>query len=120
MNPKKYDIIIIGAGLAGLACGIRLKKTGKSILIIEKNNTVGGKLQELKWNDYRWDKGPSLLTSPSSIDELFILHNKNPRDYFQYKKEKESCRYFFQWHCFVLHQDSKSRFVFLRLRHFVE
>ena len=96
MNPKKYDIIIIGAGLAGLACGIRLKKTGKSILIIEKNNTVGGKLQELKWNDYRWDKGPSLLTSPSSIDELFILHNKNPRDYFSIKKKRNLVVIFFK------------------------
>ena len=111
MNPKKYDIIIIGAGLAGLACGIRLKKTGKSILIIEKNNTVGGKLQELKWNDYRWDKGPSLLTSPSSIDELFILHNKNPRDYFQYKKEKESCRYFFQDNSSVVFSSKKNQLL---------
>lgn len=95
-NSTKYDVIVIGAGLAGLACGIRLKKRGKSVLIIEKNETVGGKLDELAITNFRWDKGPSLFTQPEKVDELFKLWGKNPREYFNYDKLSESCRYFFE------------------------
>ena len=43
MSNKHYDIAIIGAGLAGLSAALRLKKKGKSVLLIEKNEIVGGK-----------------------------------------------------------------------------
>ena len=43
---------------------------------------------------YRFDAGPSLLTMPHFIDELFDLFNENPRDHFNYKKKDISCKYF--------------------------
>lgn len=43
-TPKqdKYDIVVIGAGIGGLVSGCYLAKTGYKVLIIEKNNFVGG------------------------------------------------------------------------------
>lgn len=91
----KYDSIVIGAGLAGIACGIRLRKKGHRVLIIEKNDRVGGKLDAFSSHGYRWDNGPSLFTQPELVDELFELWGKNPRNYYQYTRQNESCRYHF-------------------------
>ncbi len=41
---EKYDVIIIGAGPAGLSCAIELQKSGKSVLLIEKNKEIGHKV----------------------------------------------------------------------------
>ncbi|MDP6335161.1 MAG: NAD(P)-binding protein, partial [Nitrospinaceae bacterium] len=38
----KYDVIIIGSGLSGLAAGIRLAMFDKKVLIVEKHTVVGG------------------------------------------------------------------------------
>lgn len=90
-----YDVTVIGGGIAGLAAAIRLKKRFDKVLIVEKNERAGGKLDELKWRGFRWDKGPSLFTEPELVDALFELWNKNPRDYFNYRQLEESCSYFF-------------------------
>src|SRR6187402_858245 len=42
MNSKKYDIVIIGAGHNGLVAATYLAKAGKSVLILEANNEIGG------------------------------------------------------------------------------
>lgn len=87
--------IIIGAGIAGIATAIRLRKKGYEVTIHETNEYPGGKLSEIRWNDYRFDAGPSLFTLPELVDELFILCNKNPRDYFSYHQLPISCKYMF-------------------------
>jgi len=46
---KKYDAIVVGAGLAGLSCAYRLVKSGKKVLLIEKEKFVGGRTSS--WND---------------------------------------------------------------------
>lgn len=94
-TEKQYDAIVIGAGLAGIACSIRLRKQGKSVLVIEKNEKAGGKLDRFESEGYSWDKGPSLFTEPELIVELFELCGKNPVDYFEYVRHNESCRYFY-------------------------
>jgi phytoene desaturase len=92
----QYDSVVIGAGLAGLAIALRLKKRGQKVLVLERNPTPGGKLAEYEWEGYRWDRGPSLFTLPEQIDELFRLFDKDPRVYFNYHKTTENCRYFFE------------------------
>ena len=44
----KYDCIIIGAGIGGLICGCKLQNEGKRLLIIEKNDRVGGSCVSFK------------------------------------------------------------------------
>ena len=69
------NIAIIGSGIGGLSSAIRLVKAGHSVSIFERNNTYGGKLGSLKLNKFSFDTGPSLLTMPHLIDELFTIHN---------------------------------------------
>lgn len=96
MLRKKPKAIIIGAGIAGLATSLRLIKQGYEVEIFEKNNYTGGKIHAFKNKKYRFDFGPSLLTFPHLITELFELHHKNAETYFSYKKQPETCRYFWE------------------------
>ena len=87
---------IIGSGIGGLAAAIRLRLKGYKVVVFEANSSFGGKAAEIKKRGFRFDKGPSLLTMPEKIDELFYLAKKNPKDYFNYNKLNESCRYFYE------------------------
>ena len=88
------DIAIIGSGVGGLSSAIRLVKKGHSVSVFERNDTYGGKIGNLKLKDFSFDTGPSLLTMPHLIDELFIMHGEDPRNYFNYKKKNIHCEYF--------------------------
>ena len=86
--------IIIGSGVGGLATALRLKAQGLDVVVFENNSYPGGKLSSFNLGQYRFDAGPSLLTMPHYIDELFKLFNENPKDYFKYKRKDISCKYF--------------------------
>lgn len=87
--------IIIGAGIGGIASGIRLALRGYNCQIFESQPNPGGKLSEFYGNGYRFDFGPSLFTLPSLVDELFRLAGLDARDHFNYIRLEESCRYFY-------------------------
>lgn len=89
-------IAVIGSGPGGLAVAIRLAILKHDVEVFESNAYPGGKLNEFRIEGYRFDGGPSLFTLPSLIDELFVLADKNPSDYFKYKKLDEVCRYFWE------------------------
>ncbi|MET4083486.1 phytoene desaturase [Pedobacter sp. UYP30] len=88
--------IIIGAGIAGIASSIRFAIKGYDVTVFDANAKPGGKLGTLKIGGFRFDTGPSLFTMPQYVDELFELADKNPRDYFNYTKLDEICRYFYE------------------------
>lgn len=94
MSSKKA--VIIGAGIAGIASAIRLALKGYAVEVFETNATPGGKLGEIKQNNFRFDAGPSLLTLPQYIDELFELAGKEPSQYFGYQKLDMICKYFYE------------------------
>lgn len=87
--------LIIGAGIAGIAVAIRLAVKGYEVEVFEANDYPGGKLSEIGQNGYRFDAGPSLLTMPQYIDELFALAGKDPQEYFKYQKLDIVCKYFY-------------------------
>jgi phytoene desaturase len=84
---------IIGAGIGGLALAIRLANQGFKVTIFEKNSYPGGKLSELNINGFRFDKGPSLFTMPSLIDELTSLQGSAHS--FEYQKLDVITNYFY-------------------------
>lgn len=87
---------IIGAGIAGIATAIRLAVKGYSVEVFEANSHPGGKLSEFEKDGFRFDAGPSLLTMPQYIDELFELAGRKPSDYFNYQKLDVLCNYFYE------------------------
>ena len=98
---KNKKCIVIGGGIGGLATAIRLAKSGFAVQLLEKNNCVGGNLTEKTENGFRFDCGPSILTKPEYIQELFRMWNKNPNDYIKFLKVDPLFRYFFSDGSFI-------------------
>lgn len=72
MTQSKQDIIIIGAGLTGLALAYYLKKAGKKVVILEKLDRYGGVIQTLSENGFTYETGPSTgVIGTIEIAELF-------------------------------------------------
>ena len=88
--------IIIGSGIGGIALSIRLSKIGYSVKVFESNLYPGGKIHSIEKNGFRFDAGPSLFTMPNYVDDLFKLCGENPRDFFNYKRKKIGCKYFWE------------------------
>lgn len=88
------EIIIVGAGLGGLAAACRLAKSGFSVTIFEKNATVGGKINFVESSGYRFDTGASLLTMRHVLEELFEFCETRIEDYLEIVACDPICRYF--------------------------
>ncbi|GAB4342037.1 MAG: phytoene desaturase family protein [Calditrichia bacterium] len=88
-------IVIIGAGLGGLSAAIHLAAAGEKVILFEKNRTAGGKMGEVVADGFRFDTGPSLLTMPFVIDQLFQAAGKKREDYLRFEPVNPVCRYFF-------------------------
>jgi phytoene desaturase len=63
--------VVIGAGLGGLATAIRLLAAGHQVTVIEARPEPGGRASRICDSGYRFDTGPSLITMPEVVDELF-------------------------------------------------
>ncbi|MEV6630695.1 phytoene desaturase family protein [Actinoplanes sp. NPDC051470] len=63
-------VVVIGAGVGGLATAIRLAAAGHRVVVHEQAGVVGGKLGVYERAGYRFDTGPSLLTLPRVFDDL--------------------------------------------------
>jgi phytoene desaturase len=73
--------IVIGAGFGGLAIAVRLAARGKRVTLIEKRDQVGGRAYVYRDKGYTFDGGPTVITAPWLIDELFELAGRNREDY---------------------------------------
>ena len=65
--------IVIGSGIAGLSSALRIRKKGYQVDVFESSAKIGGKLDVIEKDGFRWDAGPSLFTMPHFVDELFDL-----------------------------------------------
>ncbi|MCU0483547.1 MAG: phytoene desaturase family protein [Chloroflexi bacterium] len=64
---------VVGAGLGGLAAAIHLLAAGHEVTVVEGREQIGGRASQLRDGGYTWDMGPSLITMPWLLEELFSL-----------------------------------------------
>jgi phytoene desaturase len=62
-------VIIVGAGLGGLACALHLAATGREVTVLEREGVPGGRTGRLSLGGYEFDTGPTVLTMPELIAE---------------------------------------------------
>jgi phytoene desaturase len=63
-------VVVVGAGVGGLACGLHLARAGHQVTIVEQALAPGGKCAQVTHGGHRFDAGPSLLTMPWTVREL--------------------------------------------------
>lgn len=64
-------IVVIGAGLGGLAAAARLAKLGHPVTIVEASDRIGGAVRSIEQAGFRWDAGPASTTLPAALRDLF-------------------------------------------------
>ncbi len=64
-------IVVIGAGLGGLGAALRLQGMGHDVTVVEQREKPGGRASQIKDGGYTWDTGPSLITMPWVLEEVF-------------------------------------------------
>jgi phytoene desaturase len=74
-------IVVIGAGFGGLAAAVRLAVRGHDVTLIDKRDQPGGRAYVYRQDGFTFDGGPTVITAPWLIEELFALAGRNPRDY---------------------------------------
>lgn len=75
-------IIVIGSGFGGLAASVRLAVAGHEVQILEQRDKLGGRAYVYELDGYKFDAGPTVITAPFMLDELFELAGKRREDYF--------------------------------------
>jgi phytoene desaturase len=93
---RSKAIIVVGAGIGGLASAIRLAARGHKVQVFESNAYPGGKLHEFTIDGFRFDAGPSLFTQPHYLERLFQLAGKPIANYFEYQRIPVICHYFWE------------------------
>ncbi len=93
MNTKK-SVIIIGAGIGGLATACLLAKKGYSVTILEKNKTIGGRANLFSQKGYVFDMGPSWYMMPDIFEHFFTLVGEDIKEYLTLKRLSPSYRIF--------------------------
>ena len=88
--------IVIGSGFGGIAAALRLKAKNHNVTLIEKHPDLGGRARVFKKNGFIFDGGPTVITAPHLIDELFKLFNKKPEDYIKLTPLKTWYRFIFE------------------------
>ena len=92
--------IVIGSGFGGIAAALRLVAKGHKVTLVEKHNDLGGRARVFKRNGFIYDGGPTVITAPYLIKELFELFKKNPEDYIKLKPLNT-------WYQFVFEDQTK-------------
>ena len=80
MNKDK-KIIIIGSGFGGIAAALRMRAKGYRVTLLEKHPDLGGRARVFKKDGFTYDGGPTVITAPYLLEELFSLFNKKISDY---------------------------------------
>src|SRR5579883_1571301 len=78
--PARERVVVIGAGFGGLAAALRLQAAGFAVTVIEARDQPGGRASQFKSQGYTFDMGPTLLTLPHLLEELWQLAGRDMRE----------------------------------------
>ncbi len=80
------NILVIGAGIGGLAVAARLARQGHAVTIVEKNSAAGGRMLRLDRDGYRFDTGPTLFLMPDVFAETYSALGQDMRDHLDLRR----------------------------------
>ena len=74
-------VVVVGAGLAGLSAAIRLVASGRRVTLLERAAIPGGRAGLIEDSGYRFDNGPTVLTMPDLLADVFAAVGENLSDW---------------------------------------
>lgn len=77
-------VIVIGAGLGGLAAAVRLRARGFAVTVVEAQPQAGGRASVFRRGGYTFDAGPTVVTASYLFDELWQLCGRERADYVEF------------------------------------
>ncbi|MBT8442504.1 MAG: phytoene desaturase, partial [Gammaproteobacteria bacterium] len=77
------DAVVIGAGFGGLALAIRLQAAGIRTVLLERRDKPGGRAYVYNDEGFTFDAGPTVITAPDCLEELYAAGGRNMRDYIE-------------------------------------
>ena len=80
-NADGLRAVVIGSGFGGLAAAVRLQAAGIATTLIEQRDQLGGRAGQIRDAGYTFDTGPSLITAPAILDDVFRAAGRRLSDY---------------------------------------
>ena len=93
-------VIVVGSGFGGIASALRLRSKGYEVSLFEKHQDLGGRARVFKRGNFIFDGGPTVITAPQLLSELFELFNKDIKKYVRITPLK-------LWYRFIFNDGSK-------------
>ncbi|MET0415609.1 MAG: phytoene desaturase family protein [Actinoplanes sp.] len=76
-------VVVVGAGLGGLACALHLAAAGRQVTVVERESVPGGRAGRLSLSGYEFDTGPTVLTMPGLIEEPLAAVGEKLSDWLE-------------------------------------
>lgn len=89
-------VVVIGAGIGGLASAALLAKKGYKVTLLEKNSSPGGRAMQLKAKGFTYDMGPSWYLLPDVFNNFFKKFDRKTSDFYKIIKLDPSYRIFLE------------------------
>lgn len=74
-------IVVIGSGFGGLASALRLQSRGYQVTLVEARDMLGGRAYVYRQDGFTFDGGPTVITAPFMIDDIFEQAGRKTSDY---------------------------------------
>ncbi|OQO92131.1 phytoene dehydrogenase [Saccharomonospora piscinae] len=79
-TSEHADVVVVGAGLAGLSATLHLLGAGRSVTVLERDSEPGGRVADRVLHGHRIDLGASVFTMPELLDEAFAAVGETTAD----------------------------------------
>jgi len=80
LRRRQPHAVVIGSGFGGLATAIRLGARGYRVTVLERLDTPGGRARVFRQDGFTFDAGPTIITLPHLLEELWALAGKRLSD----------------------------------------
>ena len=81
IRPSSKRTLVVGAGFGGLAAALRARAQGHDVTLVERLDQLGGRARVFRRDGFTFDAGPTVITAPDLLDELWALFGERRSDH---------------------------------------
>lgn len=104
-------VVVIGSGFSSLASACYMAKAGYEVVVLEKNEQLGGRASMIEKDGYKFDMGPSWYWMPDIFERFFNDFGKKTSDYYQLEKLSPAYRVVFGKNDFIDIEDTPEKII---------